>query len=292
MLKERLAQDASAVDGALKELFRPEAAVPAHLQEVMAYSVMAGGKRLRPALVLETCRAFGGKQEEAMPFACAIELIHTYSLIHDDLPCIDNDTMRRGRPTSHVAFDERRALLAGDALLSYAFEVMLSGALKSDEPKRALAACADIAHAAGIRGMVAGQWQDVLSEGKQITPEELDYIHEHKTADMMRGAVLAGAHIAGAPKEALERFDEYARLIGVAFQITDDILDVTGDAKKLGKNTGSDANDGKVTYVTLYGPEKARDIACEMTARAAELVGDAADGFFRELAYFITARDN
>ena len=140
--------------------------------------------------------------------------------------------------------------------------------------------------------MVAGQWQDVLSEGKQITPEELDYIHEHKTADMMRGAVLAGAHIAGAPKEALERFDEYARLIGVAFQITDDIIDVTGDARKLGKNTGSDANDGKVTYVTLYGLEKARDIACEMTARAAELAGDVADGFFRELAYFITARDN
>ncbi|MDD6204820.1 MAG: polyprenyl synthetase family protein [Firmicutes bacterium] len=295
MLSEKLKEYSGITDEALKKLFLPDGITPPHMQEVMSYSVMAGGKRLRPALVLAACETLGGDRQRALPFACAIELIHTYSLIHDDMPCIDNDTMRRGRPTSHVMFDEQRALLAGDALLSYAFEIMLDAVVSAGEQDRAAAAAAAkaIADAAGTRAMVAGQWQDVLSEGKQISPQELEYIHIHKTADMIRGAVKAGALIAGAGEEELTCFDEYARRIGLAFQIADDILDVVGDAGKLGKNTGSDAADNKVTYVSLHGLEESRRISRELIQQACRIIKNMdASGFFTELAHFIIERVN
>lgn len=295
MLSEKLKEYSGITDEALKKLFLPDGITPPHMQEVMSYSVMAGGKRLRPALVLAACETLGGDRQRALPFACAIELIHTYSLIHDDMPCIDNDTMRRGRPTSHVMFDEQRALLAGDALLSYAFEIMLDAVVNSGEREMAAAAAAAkaIADAAGTRAMVAGQWQDVLSEGKRISPQELEYIHVHKTADMIRGAVRAGALIAGAKEETLTCFDEYARRIGLAFQIADDILDVVGDAGKLGKNTGSDAADNKVTYVSLHGLEESKRISRELIGQACRIIKSMDEtGFFTELAHFIIERVN
>ena len=232
MLKERLAQDASAVDRALKELFRPEAAVPAHLQEVMAYSVMAGGKRLRPALVLETCRAFGGKQEEAMPFACAIELIHTYSLIHDDLPCMDNDDLRRGKPTNHVVYGECTATLAGDALQAEAFGTIL----RSDLPAVRRAACAEIlANAVGLDGMCGGQYLDMLGEGKPLTTEDLDEINSRKTGALLIAACQMGVAAAGGNEKMLEAAALFGASIGMAFQIRDDMLDVLSTAEELGK---------------------------------------------------------
>jgi len=292
MLKEKLKLYSELMDVELNKLFAPNDIVPAHLQEVMSYSVMAGGKRLRPALVLETCTMLGGNINEAVPYACAIELIHTYSLIHDDLPCLDNDDMRRGRPTSHKMFDERRALLAGDALLSYAFEIMLKNNAEHPTEENVLAAN-EIARAAGIYGMVAGQWQDVLSEGMLISEKELEYIHRHKTADMICGAVRAGARVAGAREEELEKLSLYAYKIGLAFQITDDILDVVGDSAVLGKNVGSDAACQKVTYVSLFGLDHARDRAASLINDACIAVSDFENAeFFVELAKYILEREN
>lgn len=292
MLKDKLKIYCELIDEELNKLFMPDDVVPLHLQEVMAYSVMAGGKRLRPALVLETCKMLGGNIESAIPYACAIELIHTYSLIHDDLPCLDNDDMRRGRPTSHKQFDERRALLAGDALLSYAFEIMLKN--NADNPtKENVLAANEIAHAAGIYGMVAGQWQDVLSEGTAITEEELRYIHQHKTADMICGAIRAGARIASATEIEMKKLTQYACMIGLAFQITDDILDVVGDSAILGKNTGSDALCDKVTYVSLYGVDAAKEKARDLITEACNVISEFENAeFFVELANFIVEREN
>lgn len=293
MFKKQLAAYSKITDDALGELFISNGVTPPHLQEVMAYSVMAGGKRLRPALVLATCALFGGDEAQALPFACAIELIHTYSLIHDDLPCIDNDDLRRGRPTSHMQYDERRALLAGDGLLSLAFETMLKAADNSNNKTRAIKATKAIADAAGTSGMVAGQWQDVLSEGCPISQRELEYIHRHKTAALLIGAIQAGGYIAGASEQDISLMTEYGRYIGLTFQISDDILDVVGDASLLGKNIGSDAMDKKVTYVSLYGLERAREIEAELTTLACGLVANMEKGaFFQELPRYIIERAN
>ncbi len=291
MFKEKIKQYSEMVNEKLKALFVSDGIVPDHLNEVMAYSVMAGGKRLRPALVLATCELLGGNINKAMPYACAIELIHTYSLIHDDLPCLDNDDMRRGRPTSHKMFDERRALLAGDGLLSYAFEIMLNNLDKFDHGQ--IEAAGEIARAAGIRGMVAGQWQDVLSEGKKISKQELEYIHRHKTADMICGAIRAGAAIAGANDSQMDKLTEYGYKIGLTFQISDDILDVIGDSAVLGKNIGSDKAIDKVTYVSLYGLEQAQKMAKEITKDACRIISEFEGAeFFTELAQYIIERDS
>lgn len=292
MFIDKIKQYSELVDKKLAELFMSDGVVPEHLNQVMSYSVMAGGKRLRPALVLATCQMLGGMVDEAIPYACAIELIHTYSLIHDDLPCLDNDDMRRGRPTSHKMFDEPRALLAGDALLSYAFEIMLNESFKHSDTRH-IAAAVEIAKAAGIHGMVAGQWQDVLSEGKEISKQELEYIHRHKTADMICGAIRAGAAIGGATNEQLEMLTNYGYKIGLTFQISDDILDVIGDSGKLGKNTGSDAAINKVTYVSMYGLNEAMRIEKEITKEACDIISFFKESeFFVELANYIIERDN
>jgi len=256
---------------------------PEPLREAMRYSLLGGGKRLRAALVMAGCEMMGGKAEDTLPWACAIEMIHAYSLIHDDLPAMDDDDLRRGRPTNHKVYGEGMAILAGDGLLSLAFEEMLS---HTETPQQILA-CRCIAKAAGAVGMVAGQCKDLDCERKRCGgAEELRYIHEHKTADMLIGAVTAGMALAGAGEEDLALGREFGLGLGLAFQIWDDLLDVEGDVAILGKQTGMDAARGKLTWVTLHGVEKAHQAAREWTDRAVnalEKYGDRA-AFLRETA--------
>lgn len=236
--------------------------IPGGLLEAMEYSLLAGGKRLRPALLLMACDMAGGDVQTALPFACALEMIHTYSLIHDDLPAMDNDDLRRGRPTSHKRFGEDVAILAGDGLLSAAMELMLRAACAMGDLRGARAAHA-IARRAGVTGMVAGQFVDVTEEGTAPTEEKVGYIHAHKTADLLTAPVEAGLMLAGAPDGQVRAGTAYGYHLGMAFQMVDDLLDVVGDAASLGKNTGMDAALGKLTWVALRGVQAARKDAEE-----------------------------
>ena len=227
--------------------------------EAMNYSVSAGGKRLRPMLMLETYRMFGGKSKVIEPFRAAIEMIHTYSLIHDDLPAMDNDEYRRGRKTTHVVYGEAMAILAGDALLNYAFETAAS-AFVLDEGNPAIGkAFMILASKAGVYGMIGGQVLDVESEGKEIDADTLKFIHIHKTSALLESAMLIGAVLAGASEQQQRTVELAARELGLAFQIRDDILDVTGNTDELGKPVGSDEKNHKNTYVALEGLEKAKE---------------------------------
>ena len=227
--------------------------------EAMNYSVSAGGKRLRPMLMLETYRMFGGTSKVIEPFMAAIEMIHTYSLIHDDLPAMDNDEYRRGRKTTHVVYGEAMAILAGDALLNYAFETAAS-AFVLDEGNPAIGkAFMILASKAGVYGMIGGQVVDVESEGKEIDADTLKFIHIHKTSALLESAMLIGAVLAGASEQQQRTVELAARELGLAFQIRDDILDVTGNTDELGKAVGSDEKNHKNTYVALEGLEKAKE---------------------------------
>ena len=227
--------------------------------EAMNYSVSAGGKRLRPMLMLETYRMFGGTSKVIEPFMAAIEMIHTYSLIHDDLPAMDNDEYRRGRKTTHVVYGEAMAILAGDALLNYAFETAAS-AIVLDEGNPAIGkAFMILASKAGVYGMIGGQVVDVESEGKEIDADTLKFIHIHKTSALLESAMLIGAVLAGASEQQQRTVELAARELGLAFQIRDDILDVTGNTDELGKPVGSDEKNHKNTYVALEGLEKAKE---------------------------------
>ena len=227
--------------------------------EAMNYSGSAGGKRLRPMLMLETYRMFGGKSKVIEPFMAAIEMIHTYSLIHDDLPAMDNDEYRRGRKTTHVVYGEAMAILAGDALLNYAFETAAS-AFVLDEGNPAIGkAFMILASKAGVYGMIGGQVLDVESEGKEIDADTLKFIHIHKTSALLESAMLIGAVLAGASEQQQRTVELAARELGLAFQIRDDILDVTGNTDELGKPVGSDEKNHKNTYVALEGLEKAKE---------------------------------
>lgn len=227
--------------------------------EAMNYSVSAGGKRLRPMLMLETYRMFGGTSKVIEPFMAAIEMIHTYSLIHDDLPAMDNDEYRRGRKTTHVVYGEAMAILAGDALLNYAFETAAS-AFVLDEGNLAIGkAFMILASKAGVYGMIGGQVLDVESEGKEIDADTLKFIHIHKTSALLESAMLIGAVLAGASEQQQRTVELAARELGLAFQIRDDILDVTGNTDELGKPVGSDEKNHKNTYVALEGLEKAKE---------------------------------
>lgn len=241
---------------------------PEILHESMAYSVNAGGKRLRPALVLWTTELLGGNKAHAMPVACAMEMIHTYSLIHDDLPCMDDDDLRRGKPTNHVVYGEALALLAGDALLTQAFEMIAKAMEKGAEPRNVVRVVNEIAQAAGSLGMVGGQVVDILSEGKKIDLETLRFIHALKTGALFRASIRSGAILAGATEEDLQRLTEFAEYLGLTFQITDDILDVIGDEAKLGKPIGSDESHEKATYPSLLGLAEAQRLAKESCERA------------------------
>jgi geranylgeranyl diphosphate synthase, type II len=261
--------------------------------EAMNYSLSAGGKRLRPLITLEACKIVGGSEEDAMPFAVAIEMIHTYSLVHDDLPALDNDDLRRGRPTNHKVYGESMAILAGDALLNYAFETMLSNSINKKDSNRYLKAINEIAKSSGIYGMIGGQVVDIESENKIINKEKLDFIHMNKTAAIIIGCMRAGAIIGGAEDDELEDITKYARNIGLGFQIVDDILDIVGDESKLGKNIGSDVENNKSTYPSLFGLQKSKELAKELIEEAKDCVArfDGRDEFLKGLADYIVDRD-
>lgn len=265
---------------------------PERLQEAMAYSLLAGGKRLRPMLVLLACEACGGSVETAMPAACAIEMVHTYSLIHDDLPAMDDDDMRRGRPTNHIQFGEGMAILAGDALLTLAFEVI---ARDIQPPEVAAACCADLANAAGSVGMVAGQVADLEAEQCGVpTLELLESIHRRKTGRLLNSALILGGRIAGADDTMLKSLTVYGENLGLAFQITDDLLDITGVAAKMGKGVRKDAERGKLTYPALLGEEGSRDLARSLITAAVGAIAGLGErrGRLEALAHFVLERDH
>lgn len=246
------------VEEALFKYLPAENNTPAEIYKAVRYSVFAGGKRIRPILCLAAAEACGGNIASSMPVACSLELIHTYSLIHDDLPSMDNDDFRRGKPTCHKVFGENIAILAGDALLTEAF-VLLSRAEKVDSSaEKLLAVIHEIAQAAGIAGMVGGQTLDVLSEKSSPDLEVLQQIHRRKTGAMIKAAVVSGAIMSDAPKDKIQALADYGMNIGIAFQIADDILNVEGDRELMGKETGSDKALGKVTYPSLMGMDYAK----------------------------------
>lgn len=238
------------LEGYIKEL-----QIPNNLKESMLYSLKAGGKRLRPLLLLASFKAYSENYEKALAPAVALEMVHTYSLIHDDLPAMDNDDYRRGKLTNHKAFDEATAILAGDALLTYSFDIIANNSLLNDKEKVDIISV--LSHSSGPKGMVGGQILDIEAEKRQITLEELERVHDLKTGELLKFAVYAGAYLAKATKSELDALKEFAYSLGLIFQIQDDILDITGDEEKLGKRVGSDENNEKSTYPKLLGLEGA-----------------------------------
>lgn len=291
LFKDELSEKINLVNVELEKYMESNNKYTNLIFDSMKYSLFAGGKRLRPIMLLSVNEMFGGKRENALPFACGLEMIHTYSLIHDDLPAMDNDDYRRGKLTNHKVFGENIAILAGDALLSYAYEIILKSMCENSS-ERSVRALKEIAYAAGINGMVAGQVIDVISEGKAIDKETLEYIHENKTAAMIRGAFKVGAILGGANEEDIKILDEAALCIGLAFQIQDDILDVVSTAEELGKPIHSDEKNEKVTYVSMFGIEKSKNIVEEYSNRAIELLGKFGNksGFLTELTEHLIRR--
>ena len=263
-----LAERRQLVDEALAACLPPEDAPPSSVHRAMRYSVMAGGKRLRPILVIAGAEAVGAKAMTVMPTACALELIHTYSLIHDDLPAMDDDDYRRGRLTSHKVFGEAIAILAGDALLTHAFRLIAENAARVSDPAVIREVILEVAAAAGTGGMVGGQVVDIESEGKAVTAETLEYIHLHKTAALIRASLRVGAMLGGARPADVAAIGEAGESLGLAFQIVDDILDVEGTLAELGKSAGSDERKQKATYPALHGIEASRGQARTRIARA------------------------
>lgn len=254
--------------------------------DAMRYSIAGGGKRIRPLLLLESCRICGGEADDALDFACALEMIHTYSLIHDDLPCMDDDDMRRGKPACHIAFGEATAVLAGDALLTQAFAAAARSKAAKDHPARALEAIALLSNLAGAAGMIGGQAVDLQSEGKAVSLERLQTMDKLKTGALMRAACEIGAVLAGAENPQRTALVRYAEALGQAFQIVDDMLDVTGDTATLGKPAGSDKTQNKSTYVSLLGlggAQKTAQSCTEDAIRSLDLFGEDA-AFLRRLA--------
>jgi len=255
--KEELGKKAAEIDELLKTYLPEETGFQKTVLEAMNYSVTAGGKRLRPMLMLETYRMFGGEGKVIFPFMAAIEMIHTYSLVHDDLPAMDNDEYRRGQKTTHAVYGEAMGILAGDALLNYAFETA-SGALSLELSERTAKAIQILGAKAGIYGMIGGQVVDVESEGQDISRDKLDFIYRLKTSALIECSMMIGAVLAGASKEETEKIQKTAEDVGLAFQIQDDILDVTSTLEMLGKPIHSDEKNQKTTYVTLEGLDKAK----------------------------------
>jgi len=291
-LNEYITEKRNAVDAFFHSYFTVQRKPPV-LQQAMLYSLFAGGKRIRPILALASYEACGGNPAEIVPYASTLELIHTYSLIHDDLPVMDNDDLRRGKPTSHKMYGEAIAILAGDALLTEAFSMLsdpsLSGNLKEANVLRAVR---EIALASGLNGMVAGQVQDILSENLEPDHETLEFIHRHKTAALIRASVMMGPILYGSGRDVLDALSGYGDNIGLAFQVIDDILDVDGNAEELGKPIGSDERANKMTYPSLYGIEKSRDIAKELISSAVSALSSfsfRADPL-REIANYLLSR--
>jgi len=258
------------VEDALDRALPAETAWPETIHRAVRYSLFAGGKRIRPLLVLAAGEAVGGRREDVMPLACAVEMIHTYSLVHDDLPAMDDDDLRRGKPTSHKVFGEAIAILAGDALLTRAFQVMAAAPEDADtgSVRRRLAATSILAEAAGTSGLIGGQVLDLESEGHAVDAATLERMHRAKTGALLGACVRGGAVLGGARADDLERLGRYAAAIGLAFQVVDDVLDATGAAQELGKTAGKDARAGKATYVSVHGLEASRGLARGLLADA------------------------
>ena len=273
------------IDEALAQYFTPEELPQAGLAEAMRYSLLAGGKRIRPMLVLEFCRISGGDVQAALPTACAVEMLHTYSLIHDDLPCMDNDDLRRGRPTNHVVYGECTATLAGDALQAEAFGTILRSGLS---PERK-AACAELlAGAVGLDGMCGGQYLDMSWEGRKLTEQELTEINSRKTGALLVAACQMGVAAAGGSRLMLDTAGHFGAALGMAFQIRDDMLDVLSTAEELGKPIGSDSQENKNTYMVLMGEEGCRKTVARLTDFAKNVLGEA----FEDTAFLCAMADS
>ncbi len=292
-IKTYLKKKKDLVDKTLQKLMPNGKAFPPAVHEAMRYSVFAGGKRIRPILALASAEALGAKTADLLPVAASLELIHTYSLIHDDLPAMDDDDFRRGRPTCHKVHGEAVAILAGDGLLNMAFEVLSDPRrLKAVPANRLITIMKEIATASGVFGMVGGQVVDIQSEGKEIDFPTLEYIHTHKTGALIRSSVRVGALYAKAGKRRFTALTRYGELAGLAFQIADDILDITGKQEETGKDVGSDLKKGKKTFPSFYGLEESRRRAVEVVDKALESLKDfdrKADPL-RELAKYIINR--
>lgn len=294
-IKDYLEQKRVAVDRFLDEVTPLASIPPTTLHESMRYSLMAGGKRVRPILTIAAAEALGQTPPGLMAVACSLELIHTYSLIHDDLPSMDNDDFRRGKPTNHKVYGEAMAILAGDALLTMAFDLISRPDLMKDfDPVRQVRIIQELAFGSGNFGMVGGQVLDIQAENKDIDLPTLQNIHKHKTGMLIRAAVRMGAIASGATDRQLDEMTGYAEDIGLAFQIADDVLNVTGTREELGKNPNTDAERGKKTYPTFYGTEGAGKLADDCVARAIgrlDSFGPSADAL-RGIARYITSRKN
>lgn len=279
------------IENKLNELLPESGELYSSAVNAMRYSLLSGGKRIRPILLLEFYSLFGGRAEGALNFAAAIEMIHTYSLIHDDLPCMDNDDMRRGRPSCHKAFGYDTALLAGDALLTHAFFAAANAA--DIPPERVSRAISVLAQKAGIYGMVGGQVMDLDFEKNGANGEELTAMYIKKTSCLLEAAAMCGAVLAGADEETVKKAEEYAENLGLAFQITDDILDCTADEKTLGKPIGSDKKNGKTTFVTLLGLDGAKQKAALLTKKAEDILnGFSGDtSYLKELTEYLLNRN-
>jgi geranylgeranyl diphosphate synthase, type II len=292
-IQSYLSKKKDTVDKALDKLVPPAKTFPPSINEAMRYSLFAGGKRVRPILAIAAAEALGAKTAGLLPLAGALELIHTYSLIHDDLPAMDNDDFRRGRPTCHKVYGDAIAILAGDGLLTMAFEVLSDPRhAKVASAKNLLAITKEIATASGVFGMVGGQVVDMESEGKEVDFPTLEYIHTHKTGALIRASVRVGALYARAGKRQFAALTRYGELVGLAFQIADDILDITGTQEEIGKDVGSDLKKDKKTYPSFYGLEESRRRAVEVSDKAVYSLKDfdrKADPL-RELAKFIVNR--
>jgi geranylgeranyl diphosphate synthase, type II len=262
------------VDAALDRALPPETAWPATIHRAVRYSLFAGGKRIRPALVIASGEAVGGARADLVPLACAVEMIHTYSLIHDDLPAMDDDDLRRGKPTSHKVFGEAIAILAGDALLTRAFHLLAEVPDGCDETRlrRRTRAAAILGEACGTCGLIGGQVMDLESEGRSIDAADLERLHRAKTGALLSACVRGGATLGGADDAGLERLTRYASAIGLAFQVVDDVLDATEDAAHLGKTAGKDEAAKKATYVSVHGLEPARRLAASLRQEALDAV--------------------
>ena len=277
------------------EKFTPNGDIPPLLKEAMMYSLKAGGKRIRPVLLLETVRVLNGRMHLAYPLAAAIEMIHTYSLIHDDLPAMDNDTLRRGRATNHVVYGEAMAILAGDALLNCAVQIMTENIPYDEEKylKGYLLAMNEIVRAAGHNGMIAGQVMDMLSEGGKPDKDTLTYIHSHKTGALLTAPVTAGVYLSLGDEQTMQTLAAYARAVGLAFQLVDDILDIKGDKGKMGKSVGKDEESKKLTYPLVYGMDKTYEKISELYEDAKKAIGqlNIDKDFLLGTAEFICKRD-
>ena len=292
-LKKYLELNQDIINQNLKYILR-EYAPPGRLSEAMEYSLLAGGKRLRPILCIAAAEALGGGGDPVFPFACALELIHTYSLIHDDLPAMDDDNLRRGKPTNHIAFDEATAILAGDALLTLAFQVIAANHCgKSPGSDKLIEIVSVIATAAGCAGMVGGQMKDMASEGKRLTLDELNAMHAQKTGALIEASVRTGAILGKADPEQLARLVVYAKHIGLAFQISDDLLDIHGDPSITGKSTGMDEARLKNTYPSLIGADESRRLANGLVNQALKAldVFDGRSAPLRSIAAYVIERN-